>query len=91
MQFIWFIALVALLTFAVRFVVKSNEESLKQLIGVYIAWAFINLVVLVTSFKYETLFFPFENISIDQYDYPEFLVYVFTPVVIIYVRRWMKK
>lgn len=86
----WLIALILLVIFAVRFLMNTNEKNLNQLIGIYIAWAFVNLVLLVSSDKDESRFFPFDNARIDSYDYGEFFVYVFGPLVYIYVRNWMK-
>lgn len=86
----WIIALVLLVVFTIRFLINASEKNLKQLIGIYIGWAFINLVLLVSSDKDESDFFPFDSARIDSYDYGEFFVYVFGPLVYIYVRSWMK-
>lgn len=90
MDVFWIIALISLVVFTIKFLMNTSEKNLKQLIGIYIGWAFINLVLLVSSDKDESDFFPFDNARIDSYDYGEFFVYVFGPLVYIYVRSWMK-
>lgn len=86
----WIIALFALAFYAVRFLLKPNEKTLRSLGGVYIVWVFVNIVILVSSDKYGSAFFPFDNARVDDYDYGEFIVYVFGPLVLVWARNLIK-
>lgn len=85
----WIISAIILIIFGVRFFLDNSEKKFKQLVGIYVAWAFINLIFLVSSDKDSSGFFP-DRDNIDSYDYAEFLVYVFGPLLLIYVRGLMK-
>lgn len=51
MEVLWVIGFVILFIFSLRFIFNPNQKRYQQLSAVYIAWAFINLVVLATSEK----------------------------------------
>jgi hypothetical protein len=90
MEALWFIGLIILIIFSLRFIFNSDQKRYQQLSAVYIAWAFINLVLLATSDKDSSGIFPFDGENIDKYDYGEFLLYVFGPLVYNYVRNRMR-
>ncbi len=89
MDKIWVLALITLIYFTFRFASKGGEGAFKKVIGTYIIWAFVNLVLLVSSSRSGSDFWPFDGLEwVNEYDFSEFLVYVGGPLVYIYARRF---
>ena len=66
-------------------------------IAIFLVWFFINLIVLTLSlsrddFRVRSDFWPFTDLSLLRtYDITEFLFYVFTPILIVYVYLTFKE
>ena len=89
MDKIWVLALILLVYFAFRFISKNDKSAFRKMAGAYIIWAFVNLVLLVSSDRHGSDFWPFDGLKwVNEYDFSEFLVYVGGPLVYIYARRF---
>ena len=61
-------------------------KKLRVFIAIYAVWIFINLLVLFLSDGNKDHFWPFcDNELLDSYDFSEFIVYVFGPLLVVFV------
>lgn len=90
MNYIWLASLILLGYFIYKLVPNDNGISYRKVVGAYILWAFINLVMLLMG-ESNSNFWPLEGFKRTyQYDISEFAVYVFGPVVYNYARNLMR-
>lgn len=92
MNYIWLGSLVLLGYFIYKLVPNDNGVSYRKVVGAYILWAFVNLILLLMNDgDGDSRFWPFGKFSRTyEYDISEFAVYVFGPVVYNYARNLMR-
>ena len=92
MNYLWLGSLAVLAYFVYE--VKSNDNgvSYRRLVGAYVVWAFVNLILFLMAEGDGEDFWPFDGFKyIRDYDISELTVYVLGPVVYNYVRNLMRK
>ncbi|GAB2567816.1 hypothetical protein [Spirosoma areae] len=91
MNYIWLGSLILLGYFIYKLAPNDNGASYRKVVGAYILWAFVNLILLLMAEGDSSDFWPFDGFKyIRDYDMSEFAVYVFGPVVYNYARNLMR-
>ncbi|WP_020602235.1 hypothetical protein [Spirosoma spitsbergense] len=91
MNYIWLLSLFSLGYFIFKLVPNDGGISYRKVVGAYILWAFVNLIMWLMADGDGSEFWPFDGFRyVDNYDVSEFAVYVLGPVVCNYARNWMR-
>jgi hypothetical protein len=91
MQIIWLISLLVLGYFVYKLSPDDGGISFKRVVGAYILWSFVNLIIWLMADGSKGSFWPLDGFEdLDDYDISEFLVYVIGPIVYNYARNLMR-
>jgi hypothetical protein len=92
MNYLWLASLAALAYFVYELKPNDNGFSYRRLVGAYVIWAFVNLILFLMAEGDGEDFWPFDGFRrISDYDISELAVYVLGPVVYNYARNLMRK